>query len=116
MKEYIGSKLGQMKDELKNEYITEAIFLAPKVYYFETTKEQTLKAKGVTKSSQKHQLNRDDYYNALFNNESKYVEQFRLRSIKHDINIVNEKKLALSPFDDKRIVDGVKTKPYGLNT
>ena len=116
MKEYIGSKLGQMKDALKNEYITEAIFLAPKVYYFETTKEQTLKAKGVTKSSQKHQLNRDDYYNALFNNESKYVEQFRLRSNKHDINIVNEKKLALSPFDDKRIVDGVKTKPYGLNT
>ena len=104
-----------MKDELKNEYITEAKFLAPKLYYFETTKEQTLKAKGVTKSSQKHQINRDDYYNALFNNESKYVEQFRLRSIKHDINIVNEKKLALSPFDDKRIV-GVKTKPYGLNT
>ena len=30
MKEYIGSKLGQMKDELKNEYITEAIFLATK--------------------------------------------------------------------------------------
>ena len=92
MKKYIGIKLGQMKDELKNEYITEAIFLAPKVYYFETTKEQTLKAKGVTKSSQKYQLNRDDYYNALFNNESKYVEQFRLISIKHDINIVNEKK------------------------
>ena len=115
MKEYIGSKLGQMKDELKNEYITEAIFLAPKVYYFETTKEQTLKAKGVTKPSQKHQLNRDDYYNALFNNENKYVEQFKLRSIKHDMNIVNEKKLALSPFDDKRIVDGVKTKPYGSN-
>ena len=113
MKKYIGSKLGQMKDELKNEYITQAIFLAPKVYYFETTKEHIFKAKGVTKSSQKHQLNRDDYYNALFNNESKYVEQFRLRSIKHDINIVNEKKLALSPFDDKRIVDGVKTKPYG---
>ena len=95
MNEYIGCKLGQMKDELKNEYITEAIFLAPKVYIFETTKERTLKAKGVTKASQKHQLNRDDYYNALFNNESKYVEQFRQRSIKHDINIVNEKKFAL---------------------
>ena len=32
MKEYKGSKLGQMKNELKNEYITEAIILAPKVY------------------------------------------------------------------------------------
>jgi hypothetical protein len=39
--------LGMMKDELKGEIITEYLFLEPKLYYYKTSKECIIKARGV---------------------------------------------------------------------
>ena len=101
---HFGDSPDKMKEhELCDEYITEVILLAPKVHCTKSTNENTLKENIVTKASKNNQSNQDDYKNALINNGNKYSEQLRVRSIKHEMKIIKENKLALSPFDYKGI-------------
>lgn len=108
--------LGKFKDELSGEIIEEFVGLMSKMYAFKTmNNDVTKKAKGVKKTCLKKNLTFEHYKKCLFENETYYVKVKSIRSFKHQIFSISERKKALSSYDDKRIIlqDGIHTLPYG---
>uniref|UniRef100_A0A6P7GBU6 Uncharacterized protein LOC114335715 n=1 Tax=Diabrotica virgifera virgifera TaxID=50390 RepID=A0A6P7GBU6_DIAVI len=110
--------LGLMKDENKGQIMTHFIGLRSKMYSIKTLNQtkEIKKAKGIKKSALK-QLTFDDYYTCLFEKTIVEVSQNTIISKKHDVFTVHQRKVALSPYDDKRIVlfFGTDTLPWGFN-
>lgn len=109
--------LGIMKDECHGRIMTEFVGLRAKMYTYKVNGESvTKKIKGVTHSTIK-KITFEDFTNCLFNKETLTKEQRIIRSKKHEIFTIKQRKLALSPYDDKRIINYINTdsKPWGYN-
>ena len=108
--------IGFLKDEMSSKQITEFIGLKPKMYIIKTSSQKHLKrAKGVKKSVLEKQISYENYFSCLFK-ESYYTHSMnRLQSKHHNILAIQEKKLSLSPLDDKRYIldDKISTYAYG---
>ena len=105
-----------MKDELGGEIITEFIALRPKTYSYLTDNDKIdKKAKGTKKCVIKKMIKFDDYKKCLLNDKVILKSQQRFISTKHDVYTGNVNKIALSNYDDKRIVSSNKitSYPYG---
>lgn len=105
--------LGCFKDELAGNVITEFIGLRAKCYAIrsfngKTYNDNLKKAKGVKKNVLKRKISFDDYRRCVDQNFEFAVDQNSIRSIKHRVFSIQQKKVALSPFDDKRYA--IKTK------
>jgi hypothetical protein len=108
-----------MKDETHGIPIQEFVGLRSKMYsilYTENSKlveEKT--AKGVKKSATKKMIRHDDYETCLFRKKQTKASMNQIRSHGHEIYSVKLKKIALSPFIDKRFIleDGVNTLAHG---
>jgi len=109
-------KLGKFKDELNGKLMQEFVGLRSKLYaYSKLDGTEEKKAKGVSKSVIKQCLSVEQYKAVLFEKKQTRVTMNIIRSKLHK-NIGTEvNKIALSPFDDKRYVqgDGVCTLAYG---
>ena len=106
--------IGLMKDELGGGIITEFVALRPKAYSYITNDFTELKkAKGTKKCVVKKMLRFCDYKNCLFSNGKVLKSQQRFKSENHSVYTENINKIALSCDDDKRIVDGISSYPYG---
>ena len=92
------------------------LFLKSKCYCYDTTNNiKTYKTlKGISKASVANQIIFQDYKNTLFNSKIKTACNYRLNSKKHKMQLKEEHKLALDPFDDKRKIlpDGITTSPF----
>ena len=101
---------------MSSKQITEFIGLKPKIYIIKTSSQKHLKrAKGVKKSVLEKQISYENYFSCLFK-ESYYTHSMnRLQSKHHNILAIQEKKLSLSPLDDKRYIldDKISTYAYG---
>ncbi|XP_074025815.1 uncharacterized protein [Leptinotarsa decemlineata] len=114
--------LGLMKDENNGKIMKEFIGLKSKMYaikveHGENDGENLIikKDKGVTRASLKT-INFQNYYDCLFRNEHFEVTENLIRSKKHEVYTINQRKVALTPFDDKRIVNYLSsdTLPWGF--
>ena len=47
----------------------------------------------------------EDYTNAIYEGETKYVTNYTIDSIKHHLETKEQYKIAIDPFDDKGIRD-----------
>ena len=97
-------KIGFLKDETNGDPIEEFIAIKSKMYIIKTGNRDSKRAKGVQKRVLNTELNRQSYYDCLFNDTVFSNTMTRLASKKHKILAIEEKKMLLSPFDDKRYI------------
>nr|CAI5821754.1 unnamed protein product [Callosobruchus analis] len=66
------------------------------------------KAKGIQRSALK-EITFDDYYKCLMDRRQVEIQQNFITTSKHNVYTVSQKKVALSPYDDKRMVNYLYT-------
>jgi hypothetical protein len=107
---------GLMKDENNGMVMTEFVGLRAKMYAVRVDgKKDTKKAKGVKNNVIARTITFDDYTRCLKDEIELTRRQACIRSKLHEIYTVSVKKIALSPYDDKRYIipDKTETLPWG---
>ena len=118
-----------MKDELGGNIMLEFVGLRAKAYAYkkliiypaEDGDEnvgdivEVKKLKGIKKCVVKASIHFDHYLECLQQGLKKFATMVSLRSFKHIITTLFQKKVAMTHFDDKRYLldDGVTSMPYG---
>jgi hypothetical protein len=101
--------IGKFKDELNGRIIESFIGLASKSYSVKVfaSNIEMKKAKGVKKNIVKNIITHNDYKICLESNICKDVKQIMIRSEKHEISTIEQNKIGLNWFDDKRcLIEG----------
>ena len=109
-------KVGLMKDEANGKIITEFVGLRSKIYSVRIQDSNTIKkAKGVKTTVVKSTIKFEDYLSCLRNNTTKTCEQNNIRSRIHVLRTEKQKKIGLSPNDNKRCLlpNETDTLPWG---
>ena len=103
-----------MKDECAGVPIEEFVGLRSKMYSIKYGGEEKRTAKGITRACQKP-MKHAEYKQSLFTGTRTTVVGHLIRSEAHELYSQRVKKVALSPFDDKRYVldDGHTTLAHG---
>ncbi|XP_066595377.1 uncharacterized protein [Prorops nasuta] len=108
---------GLMKDENNGKIMTEFIGLRAKMYTFKVQDctKITKKAKGVKGYVIDRNITFDDYKDCLDNFTVQSRNQNLIRSKLHKVFSTTQRKIALSPYDDKRHITpgSVATLPWG---
>lgn len=112
---------GLFKDELNGRIIAEFVGLRAKCYAVRTLDDAKLdekmkKSKGVKHCVLKRKITFDDYVDCIKRSCEIKHKQNTIRSIKHNVYTIEQEKVVLSPFDDKRYIimpNGVETLAWG---
>lgn len=102
------AQLGYFKNEIAGKKCLEFIGLRPKCYCLNIIDKKTNEisekkvCKGVGRSAIKNRLRFKQYQKCLFEGKSQRHEFASIRSTKHKIATIRQKKLALTCFDSKR--------------
>lgn len=107
---------GLMEDVTEGRIITHFVGLRSKQYTFIIENEKCIKrAKGIKTNVVDRKITFNDYLNCLRNNVENIQTQRLLKSELHEMYSVEQTKIALSPFDDKRhiINNSTDTLPWG---
>ncbi|KAJ8911386.1 hypothetical protein NQ315_013521 [Exocentrus adspersus] len=107
---------GLMKDECNNKIVTHFVGLRSKMYSILIDGEPCIKkSKGIKTSVVKKSITFDDYKNYLENRTEICRTQRTIQSDSHNVYSVEQTKIALSPFDDKRFIlkNSHNTLPWG---
>eukprot|EP00438_Fugacium_kawagutii_P020498 Skav224682 [mRNA] locus=scaffold1804:148653:149879:+ [translate_table: standard] len=108
--------LGKFKDECDGKIITNFIALRPKMYCLKIFNENKVekKAKGVPKLKVKKDLDMNDYEATLHEHIPKNVNFNAIRSKNHQIYSINQSKVGLTSYDNKRYwINDTDSVPYG---
>lgn len=108
-------KPGLLKNNYGGEILMECCALKPKMYAVKLSENgQEAKAKGVSRTIIKS-LTIDHYINSLFMSKKTYNTSRSIRSYTHDLYTIEQMKITLSPWCDKRywLSDGIKSLAYG---
>jgi hypothetical protein len=106
--------VGIFKDEVAGERILEWVLLRPKCYAYKLENgEESKKAKGVQRYVAENKLTFNHYLDCYQNSETLRMQQRGFRSFNHNICTVQNNKIALTPFDDKRAWNGNLSRAYG---
>ena len=108
--------IGMFKDEASGKQIAEFVGLRAKLYSYRVEESyEEKKCKGVKKAVIKKTITFNDYKNCLFDNKPAMRKMNVIRSHLHTMYTETVNKIALSPFDDKRLIreDNIHTFAYG---
>ena len=108
--------IGMFKDEAAGKQITEFVGLRAKLYSYKVEESyEEKKCKGVKKAVIKKTISFNEYKNCLFDNKPSMRKMNVIRSHLHTMYTETVNKIALSPFDDKRLIreDNIHTFAYG---
>lgn len=107
---------GLMKDENNGKIMLEFVGLRAKMYAFSVEGKVIKKSKGSTSASVKH-ITIEDYKMALFDYKIAKRYQRLIKSNKHSVFTIQQNKVVLSPYDDKRVLTlgSTDTRPWGFN-
>ena len=108
--------IGMFKDEASGKQIAEFVGLRAKLYSYRVEDSyEEKKCKGVKKAVIKKTITFNDYKDCLFDNKPSMRKMNVIRSHLHTMYTETVNKIALSPFDDKRIIreDKIHTLAYG---
>ena len=108
--------IGMFKDEASGKQIAEFVGLRAKLYSYRVEDSyEEKKCKGVKKAVIKKTITFNDYKNCLFDNKPAMRKMNVIRSHLHTIFTETVNKIALSPFDDKRLIreDKIHTFAHG---
>ena len=108
--------IGMFKDEASGKQIAEFVGLRAKLYSYRVEDSyEEKKCKGVKKAVIKKTITFNDYKDCLFDNKPAMRKMNVIRSHLHTIYTETVNKIALSPFDDKRLIqkDNIHTFAYG---
>lgn len=109
-------KLGYFKDECNSAIMQKFIVLRAKMYAaLILEKDPIKKAKGIKSCVVRNSLGFNDYEECINNMVIKKIEQKTIRSRLHAVHTEKQKKIGLSPFDDKRylVPNSTNTLPWG---
>ena len=107
---------GLMKDENNGAIMYEFVGLRAKMYALRVdSKKDTKKVKGVKSNVVARTITFDDYTRCLNEKIEMTRSQSCIRSKLHKVYTIREKKIALSPYDDKRYIvpETTDTLPWG---
>ena len=104
----------KFKEETKGSAIREFVGLKAKMYSIVYENKQKMSAKGVCRFAQTS-LNHDVYRDVLINGSLLHSTNIRIGARNHAIQTVENRKISLAAFDDKRFIldDGVTCLPFG---
>ena len=108
--------IGMFKDEAAGKQIAEFVGLRAKLYSYRVEESyEEKKCKGVKKAVIKKTITFNDYKDCLFDNKPAMRKMNVIRSHLHTMYTETVNKIALSPFDDKRLIqkDKIHTFAYG---
>jgi len=108
--------IGKMKMEYPNNAIVEFIGLRSKMYSIKLNdSKEDKKAKGVKKYVIKKNLKHEMYSNILESGRNIHCKMMMIRSMKHQLYTIEQNKVSLSAYDDKRYIqnDGISSFAYG---
>jgi len=95
-----------MKDECAGKVVTEFVGLRSKMYSARVEgKDVPKKCKGIRACVHKNAITFGDYKTCVDQKTVVYRTQRGFQSRKHILSTIQQTKLALSPFDDKRFLD-----------
>ncbi|XP_052209209.1 uncharacterized protein LOC127812725 [Diospyros lotus] len=106
--------LGMLKDEFHGKSIYEIIALKSKLYLLNSEVGEQKRAKGTQRCVVEGDLNREMYWTCLTKNFFYETTLRRLTSKDHKIRGIEQEKLSLSAFDDKRFyLDNINSLAHG---
>ena len=105
--------IGKMKIETSLVLVLESfIALRSKSYSFSYNSIQKAKQKGIQKAPKC-----EEYQKSLFNSETSSSANISIRSKLHNLTVEKQNKLALNPFDDKRLfINPIQSLPWDKHT
>ncbi|VEN53641.1 unnamed protein product [Callosobruchus maculatus] len=107
---------GLMKDEANGQIISHFVGLRSKMYAYKVLNGKVVKkSKGIKYKVVKNKITFEDYVNCLKEYKEKSTTQRSIISYAHEVFSVEQSKIALSPFDDKRYLlpNSYDTLPWG---
>jgi len=108
--------LGKFKDECNGTAPLEFVGLRSKMYSLLVSRQQTkMTAKGIKKSYVKNHITHQMFLHTLRNKTCTIAKFLSFRSRNHTINTIQNTKICLSSYDDKRylLMDGENSLAYG---
>lgn len=107
---------GLMKDEYNGKIMTHFVGLRSKMYSTKVQKgKNTKKIKGIKKYVIENKITFEDFYKCIKENCKITRKQNSIRSKLHKIYTIEQSKVTLDPYDDKRYLckNGIDTLPWG---
>lgn len=106
--------LGMLKDEMKGSIISQFVGIKSKMYSLSYENKNKKTGKGIQRAVLEKFFSHDDYKECVLESNLFFAQNRRIESKNHQLRTVEQSKLVLTPFDDKRYyINNIDSLAYG---